>query len=786
MLKLKPTQLLKQHFALSRRWFLSYTTSNYLNCHLDSFLSSNASSSSTLPSLLQSHALLITSGNSSGNIFISSKLISLYAFFDKPHCSTRVFDSIPISKKDVFLWNSVIKSHFSNGNYSESFGYYLKMRLSDTLPNDFTIPMVVSACAELRWDVCGRYVHGLVSKSGLFAVNSAVGSSFVFMYSKCGSTGDARLVFDEMIVKDVVAWTALVIGYVQNGESEKGLECLCDMHRVGEDGETRPNFRTLEGGLQACGNLCALDEGKCLHGFVVKTGLAFYPLVQSSILSMYSRCGSVGDSFASFCEVVDKDIISWTSIIGVNARFGFMKECLDMFWEMQADGLRADGILISSIVSGFGNFMSVHEGKAFHGLIIRRNLLFDQLVHNALLSMYCKFRLLSTAEKLFSIMRNNSKESWNVMVHGYSKTGQEAKAIELFRKMQQLGIEVDSNILVSIIFSCSQLGAIRIGRSLHCRIVKSYMADNNSVANSLIDMYGKSGNLTIARRIFNQTQRDVITWNTMMSAYTRSGQFSEAMVLFDQMLLGNLTPNLATLLTVLSACSHLASWERGERIHCFIKDGGYEICQSLATALIDMYAKCGQIEKSRELFISMKEKDVVSWNVMISGYAMHGDAKSALQIFQQMEESDAKPNDLTFLSLLNACAHAGLVEEGKFLFSRMKHYSVMPNLKHYACMTDLLGRSGNLQEAETLVMSMPISPDGGVWGALLSACVVHNESEMAIRIAKRVIDSDPENDGYYILISNMYSSMGWWEEAERTREMMKERGVGKKAGWSAI
>ncbi|KAE8697380.1 Pentatricopeptide repeat-containing protein [Hibiscus syriacus] len=785
MLKLKPTQLLKQHFAYSHHQFLSNSTSNYLNCHLDSFLSSNASSSS-LRSLLQSHALIIATGNSNDNIFISSKLISLYAFFNKPRRSTRVFESIPISKKDVFLWNSVIKSHFSTGNYSESFGYYLKMRLSNTLPNDFTIPMVVSACAELRWDVCGRYVHGLVLKSGLFVVNSAVGSSFVFMYAKCSSAGDARLVFDEMIVKDVVTWTALVIGYVQNGESEKGLECLCDMHRVGEDGETRPNFRTLEGGLQACGNLCALDEGKCLHGFVVKTGLGFYPLVQSSIFSMYSRCGSVRDSSASFCEVVDKDIISWTSIISVKARFGFMKECLDMFWEMQVDRLRADGILISSIVSGFGNFMNVREGKAFHGLIIRRNLLLDKLVLNALLSMYCKFRLLSTAEKLFNIIGYNRKESWNIMVHGYCKTGQEAKAIELFKKMQQHGIEVDSNSLVSVIFSCSQLGAIRVGRSLHCQIVKSYMADNISVANSLIDMYGKSGNLTIARRIFNQTQRDVITWNTMMSAYSCSGHLSEVIALFDQMLLGNLAPNMATLLTVLSACSHLASWEKGERIHCYIKEGGYELCQSLATALIDMYAKCGQIEKSRELFISMKEKDVVSWNVMISGYAMHGDAKSALQIFQQMEESNAKPNDVTFLSLLNACSHAGLVKEGKFLFGRMEHYSIKPNLKHYACMTDLLGRSGNLQEAEALVMSMPISPDGGVWGALLSACVVHNENEMAIRIAKRVIDSDPENDGYYILISNVYTSMGWWEEAQRTREMMKERGVGKKTGWSAI
>lgn len=660
------------------------------------------------------------------------------------------------------------------------------MRLCNTPPNDFTIPMVVSACAELRWEFFGRYVHGLVSKSGLFLENSAVGSSFVYMYAKCGSMGDACLVFDEIIVKDVVAWTALVIGYVQNGESEKGLECLRDMHRVGEDGEKRPNFRTLEGGLQACGNLCALDEGKCLHGFVVKAGLGFYPAVQSSIFSMYSRCGSVGDSYASFSEVVDKDIISWTSIIGVNARFGFMKECLDLLWEMQVNGLCADGILISSILLGFGNFMSVRDGKAFHGLIIRRNFVLDQLVHNALLSMYCKFGLLSIAEKLFSIISNHSKVSWNIMVHGYSKMGHEEKAIELFKEMQQLGIEIDSDSLVSVIFSCSQLGAIRTGRSLHCQIVKSYVADTISIADSLIDMYGKSGNLTIARRIFNQTERDIITWNTMMSAYTRYGHFSEAIALFDQIILGNLKPNLATFLTVLSACSHLASWEKGEKIHCYIKEAGYELCQSLATALIDMYAKCGQIEKSREIFNSMKEKDAVSWNVMISGYGMHGDAKLALQIFQQMEQSNVKPNDLTFLSLLNSCAHSGLVEEGKFLFSRMEHYSVKPNLKHYACVVDLLGRSGNLQEAEALVMSMPISPDGGVWGALLSACVVHNEIEMGIGIAKRAIGSDPDNDGYYILISNMYSSMGLWEEANQAREIMKERGVGKKAGWSAV
>ncbi|GKU94129.1 hypothetical protein SLEP1_g7657 [Rubroshorea leprosula] len=778
MLKLKPLQL--KHFPLFSSLFSS-SASNYLNCHLNSFLSNR--SPATLLSLLQSHALILTTGNSS-NIFLAAKLISLYASLGKPDLSTEVFDSL-CSPKDIFLWNSIIKSHFSNGNYPESFSYYVDMRLSEVLPSDFTIPMVVGGCAELCWLDCGRYVHGLVSKCGFFNENSAVGSSFVYMYAKCGSMENACLVFDEIIVRDVVSWTALVIGYVQNGDSERGLECLREMIRVGGDDE-RPNFRTLEGGFHACGKLGLLAEGRCLHGLVVKSGLDCYVVVQSSVLLLYSKWGNIGEAYASFCEVVDKDIISWTSIIGVYARFGLMKESTDLFWKMQDDGICPDGVVISCMFLGFGNFMSACEGKAFHGLIVRRHYMLDQTVQNALLSMYCKFGLLSVADQLFGFMPEHNTESWNTMVSGYSKMGNEAQSIRLFREMQHLGIETDSNSLVSVIVSCSQLGAICIGLSVHGYIIKNHMGDNISIANSLIDMYGKSGKQTFARRIFQRTPRDVITWNSMISSYTHCGNFAEAVALFEEMVLGSLKPNLATFITVLSACSHLASSEKGETIHNYIKEEGYELSQSLATSLVDMYAKCGRLEKSRELFDSMKERDAVSWNVMISGYGMHGDAELAFQVFQQMETSNVKPNALTFLALLSSCTHSGLVEEGKYLFDRMHHYSLKPNLKHYACMVDLLGRSGNLQEAEALVMSMPMTPDGGVWGALLSSCIIHDEIEMGIRIAKRAIESDPDNDGYYITISNMYSSTGRWKEAERAREVLKERGMAKKAAWSAL
>ncbi|KAL5751497.1 hypothetical protein ACOSP7_021704 [Xanthoceras sorbifolium] len=773
MLKLKSThfQLLKtfpSHFLLS-----SYSTSsNYLNCHLPH----------TLQSLLQYHALIITTGHSH-NIFIASKIISLYSSFARPHLSTQVFYSI--ATKDAFLWNSIIKSHFSNGHYSQALHFFHGMRLSATPPDHFTIPMVVSASAELNWKLCGSYVHGLASKCGLFGRNSAVGSSFVYMYTKCGLLEDARAVFDEILVRDVVAWTALVIGYVQNGETEKGLECLFEMIRVGGDGE-RPNFRTVEGGFQACGNLGALIEGRCLHGFVLKTGLGCCQVVQSSVLAMYSKCGDSKEAYFSFSEVVDLDLFSWTSIIGVYARFGFMRECLSMFWEMKVGGLYPDGIVISCMLLGFGNSMGVCEGKAFHGLILRRHYVLDQMVHNALLSMYCKFGLVTLAEKFFQTQHEWNKESWNTMVIGYGKAGMEAKCIQLFREMQHLGIKVDSNSLISVISSCSQLGATKLGRSIHCYITKNYTDENISVINSLIDMYGKSGNLTIARRIFCKTQKDIVTWNTLISSYTHSGHSAEAIALFDKMISEKLKPNTATLVSVVSACSELASLEKGEKVHQYIKEGGLELNVSLATALVDMYAKCGQLETSRELFKSMKERDVVSWNVMISGYGTHGDAESAIEIFQEMENSNVKPNAVTFVALLLACAHAGLIEEGKYLFKRMEHYSVKPNLKHYACMVDALGRSGNLVEAEAVVKSMPIQPDRGVWGALLSACKHHNEIEMGIRMAKLAMESDPGNESYYIIMSNMYASVGKWVEAERVRKLMRERGLEKTAGWSAL
>ncbi|GAB2278568.1 hypothetical protein Dimus_013245 [Dionaea muscipula] len=761
----------------------SSSSASHTNNYIHHFLITFRSSQTTTPqSLLQSHAFIIVTGNSN-NAHIASKLISLYSSLADPRSVAKVFNSV--QSKDTFLWNSIIKSCFSNGDYPQTLDLYQQMRLSNTRVNDFTIPMVASACAELLALVFGETVHGLVAKSGHFGWNAAVGSSFVYMYSKCGRMVDAYLVFDEMPIRDVVAWSALVMGYVQNGAAEMGLACLCEMHRLGDECE-RLNFRTLEGGFHACGDLRALREGRCLHGFALKVGLSCYHDVQSVILSMYSKCGAAEEAYFSFGEMGHEDVFCWTAVIAAYAKLGCMTECLGLFLSMQDAELNVDGIIMSCVISCFKDSTRVRQGKAFHGFITRRKYFLDQVAVNALISMYCRFGMALTAEKLFDRSHSRDSGSWNIMVCGYGKSGLDWRCIDMFREMRHQGLEYDLSSVISVISSCSKVGAIHLGRSLHSQTIKHLLDRNVSVSNSLIDMYGKYGKLTLARKIFTRTERDTVTWNTIISVYLRQGHPAEAVELFDKMVKEGSHPNSATLVIVMSACSQIASYEKTEMIHKYIKNTGVELNTSLATALLDAYGKCGKIETSRQVFNALGEKDVISWNAMISCYGMHGDARSAIEIFKQMEVSSVSPTGLTFLAVLSACNHAGLAEEGRYLFGKMHDYSVTPTLKHYACMIDLLGKSGNLKEAEDLVMSMPIAPDGGIWGSLLTAYKTHNDVEGGIRIASRATESDPGNDGYYIILSNMFDSIGHWEEAERIRELMKERGVRKSPGWSAL
>ncbi|EPS72647.1 hypothetical protein M569_02111, partial [Genlisea aurea] len=408
-----------------------------------------------LPTLLSAHAYTIVKGHAQ-NRFIASKLILSYASLGHPVCSTKIFVSVHF--KDLFLWNSIIKAHFSAGNYAEAIEFFSQMRFLAFSPDEFTLPMVVSASAELGSLFLGMCIHCFIAKANLFYANSAaIGASLVYMYSKCEAIESSALAFGEIIDKDVVAWTALVIGYIHNGENEKSFRCLREMLSSSNDAE-RVNLRTLEGGFQACGNAGMLVEGTCLHSLSLKSGIASSNTIRSAILSLYSKYGSIEDARLSFDEVLDKDLFCWTSIIAAYTRNGQINESFRMFLSMQEDhSLHPDGMLVSCLIPGFSNSL---EGKAFHGFIIRRNYAMGHIASSSLLSMYIRFGLLAFAENVFMISKDQEPEPWNSMISG--------------------------------------TGAIRIGKSVHCFAVRSFSLENMSIVNSVMSMYGKFGHLGAA------------------------------------------------------------------------------------------------------------------------------------------------------------------------------------------------------------------------------------------------------------------------------------------------
>uniref|UniRef100_A0ACD5V7X3 Uncharacterized protein n=1 Tax=Avena sativa TaxID=4498 RepID=A0ACD5V7X3_AVESA len=742
-----------------------------------------------LPALLRLHALAATSGLSSRPDF-AAKLVSAYSSSGRPDLAALAFSASPCP--DTFLWNSLLRSHHCASDFASALSAHRRMRASGALPSRFTAPLAASAAAELAALPVGSSVHAYSVKFGLLSGDGsvAVSSSLVYMYAKCGSVGDAVKLFDEMAERDVVAWTAVVSGCVRNGEYWKGMSYLVRMVRLAGDVGARPNARTMESGLEACGLLGELSAGRCLHGYTVKEGVGDSTLVISTLFSMYSKCDVTEDASILFAELPEKDVVTWTSLIGAYCRRGLAGDAMELFHEMEESGLQPDEVLVSCILSGLGNGGNVRRGKAFHGVIMRRNLGDSVLVANALISMYAKLELLDIAGTVFGMLHRRDAESWSLMIVGYCKAGIDAKCLDLYREMQCNDHDefvCDVNSLVSTISSCSRLGKLRLGQSAHCYSIRRLL-DGNSVANALIGMYGRCGKFDLACKIFGvaRLRRDVVTWNALISSYSHLGHSNDALSLYDQMLNEGIKPNSATLITAISACADLAALEHGELIHSYVKDMGLESDVSISTSLVDMYTKCGQLRIARGIFDSMLQQDVVTWNVMISGYGMHGEAKQALELFNEMEGGRIKPNSVTFLAILSACCHAGLVDEGRKLFTRMGGYRLEPNLKHYACMVDLLGKTGHLQEAEDMILAMPIEPDGGVWGTLLSACKMHDNFEMGLRVAKKAFASDPGNDGYYILMSNTYGSAEKWVEIEKLRDKMKNHGMEKGVGWSAV
>ncbi|EOA38753.1 hypothetical protein CARUB_v10010934mg [Capsella rubella] len=425
----------------------------------------------------------------------------------------------------------------------------------------------------------------------------------------------------------------------------------------------------------------------------------------------------------------------------------------------------------------------------FHAHIVKFGLESDPYVRNSLISGYSSSGLFDFASRVFDGTEDKDVVSWTAMIDGFVRNGFASEAMAYFVEMKNTGTAANEMTVVSVLSATAKAADVRFGKSVHGFYLETGRVKCDVfIGSSLVDFYGKCGCYDDAQKVFDEMpSRNVVTWTALIAGYVQGRCFDKGLSVFEEMIESDVVPNEKTLSIVLSACAHVGALHLGRRVHCYVIKNSIEINTTMGTTLIDLYAKCGCLEEAILVFERLPEKNVYTWTAMINGLAAHGHARGAVDLFQTMLRSHTSPNEVTFIAVLSACAHGGLVEEGQRLFLSMKErFNLEPSADHYACMVDLFGRNGLLEEAKALIEKMPMEPTNAVWGALFGSCLIHKDYELGKYAASRVIKLQTSHSGRYTLLANLYSESQNWDEVARVRKQMKDQQMVKSPGCSWI
>eukprot|EP01018_Ginkgo_biloba_P008632 Gb_28758 [translate_table: standard] len=643
-----------------------------------------------------------------------------------------------------------------------------------TSPDSYCYASLLHGCLNKKALPEGKLVHAHIILTG-FDAGIPLGTKVVTMYAQFGCLVDARQVLDEMPNRDVVSWTAMIAAYSRHSHDEEALTLFYQMQRTG----IQPDQFTFASVLPACARLAALQYGKDMHEDIIRNGFQADVFVGSALVDMYLKCGRIEHARKVFDRMHEQNVVSWNAIIAGYGQNAHDEEALRLFYEMNQTGIQPDPFTFPSVLSACANLAAFEHGEVVHEDIMRRGFQSDVFVGTALVDMYLKCGKIGTARKVFDKMPERNVVSWNSMIAGYAQNGHLHEALILFQKMPERNV---------VSWTAMSAGYAQNGHVDQALEFFQKMPERNVVSwNAIIAGYAQNGRVDEAMELFQKMpDQNVVSWNAMIAGYAQNGRFNEALKLFRQMPLTGVKPNSVTFASVVPACANLAVLELGKKVHEEIVRSGFQADIFVGNALVDMYAKCGSVEDAHKVFSKMHTRSVVSWSAMIVGYAMHGCGKEALQLFEQMQHSGIKPNNVTLVGVLSACCHAGLVNEGWQYFHRMRDYAITPALEHFSCMVDLLGRAGHLDDAQDLIKKMPIKPDVAVWGSLLGACRVHTNIELGERVAECLFELEPENAAHYVMLSNIYAAASRWDDVEKVRKMMKEKRVKKVPGCSWI
>ncbi|CAN4090593.1 unnamed protein product [Withania somnifera] len=557
------------------------------------------------------------------------------------------------------------------------------------------------------------------------------------LYAQRNDTKSVHNLFVKLSQRNVFAWTAIISCFSRNFQFEKCVNTYKEMKLDGvlPDGYVFPLV------LRVCAKFSRSGIGVQVHRDIVVCGVEWNLQVSHSLTEMYSKCGDIGNAKRVFDSMQEKDLLSWNLIISGYVSNEFLDLAVEMLEHMRMEGCQPDIVTLNTVMDA-----------------------------------YCRMGQCDEARKIFELITEPNIISWTTLISGYSRIGKHGSVLSNFREMiNRREVWPDLDCLSSVLASCQLMRDLRSAMEIHAHGIKleSLFAFHISSGPALLTLYAKSGRIQDARHVFELMDRkDVVAWNSMIHGFAELGMKDLAVEYFKEMLTIGIKISETTLSIVLPVCD----LRYGKQVHAYISRSSFWDVTPIWNALIYMYSKCGCVEYALSVFSHLAHKDIVSWNSIIGGLGMHGLGQDALHLLEKMSHSGIQPNALTFTSVLSACSHSGLVDEGLDIFHRMvEEFGVNPRMEHFTCVVDLLTRAGRLEDATDIIGKMSVQPNKHIWGSLLAAALAHQKVSIGVLASEKLVELDPENPGHYVTLSNLYTKAGRISDALAVRKLMETK-----------
>ncbi|KAI4388063.1 hypothetical protein MLD38_000432 [Melastoma candidum] len=671
-------------------------------------------------------------------------------------------------------------------------------------------------CRRVRSLDAGKSLHSLLIKLGL-STEIYLANNLISMYVDCNSLADARRLFDDIPDRNIVTWGSMISAYTNAGMLGSAVE----MYHVMSEGErgVAPNLFVYSAVLKACGRLGDIELGQSIHDRICESRMDTDIVLMNTILDMYVKCGSLSDAERVFSGMSVKTHVSWNTILSGYCKEGLLEEAIKVFdlmpernvvsWnsmiagladsgkelalkfvvDMHREGFQLDDFTLPCVLKPCASLGFLDFGKQAHCYIIKSALEYSCFSASALINMYCHCNELDDALVVFNrcnseISVNDSVSPYNALLSGYVVCGHNVAALSLLHEMYVGGWRMDAYTFGSSLKAFINLVGYGPGVQLHGLTVTSGYELDFIVGSILVEQYAKHGNIEGAYKLFQRLpSKDVVAWSALIMGCATIGQHLLCFSLFRDMVYSDVAVDEFVISSVLDSCSSTVSIRSGRQLHAFSIKCAYELEIVMTTSLIDMYVKCGDVDDALRLFNGALVRDTVCWTGIIVGCGQNGRSRDAIILFDEMISTGLKPNEVTFAGVLAACRHAGLVQEAIRIFKSMEsEHGLCPHYEHYYSVVDLLGQAGLFEDALELISTMPFKPDKTIWASLLEACGNHQNAEHVDNITKSILEVSSDDPSVYVMLSNLYATLGWWDKLSKVRESLREvgeKGAGK-------